>query len=207
VKIERKELEKERSMNEEKSDTSPMVKARRINRHIRIEERNDPPSALFDVSTVYPSDALPEWFAGLQAIVEDETFTNLEIHLGKSVSYHISLAGEAPPATLARRWKEPKTDTVHLANGDSIQTEINGKTLDGSSGYILLGGNDVTVDLIDGRWQERVLCSQCHRPIDRLHTHTENGVKQNYCSYCYRSQCGLTCVPQPMNQTPEKEWQ
>lgn len=31
-------------------------------------------------------------------------------------------------------------------------------------------------------------CSSCHKPIDRLYTHTENGVKQRYCSYCYMAQ-------------------
>ncbi|HYU72958.1 MAG TPA: hypothetical protein VEL31_09785 [Ktedonobacteraceae bacterium] len=35
---------------------------------------------------------------------------------------------------------------------------------------------------------EPLVCHQCHKPIDSLHTHTENGVKHNYCSYCYRAQ-------------------
>ncbi len=55
---------------------------------------------------------------------------------------------------LAARWKEPKTSEVHMLNGQIISTEINGKTLDGSSGYILIGEKDINVDLIDGYWQE-----------------------------------------------------
>ena len=62
---------------------------------------------------------------------------------------------DQPFEELAARWKEPKTTTVYLSNGNVIETEINGKTLDGSSGYVLVNGKDVNVDLIDGRWQER----------------------------------------------------
>jgi hypothetical protein len=75
-------------------DTSPLVKSRRITRHIRIEERNDPPSSLFDITVVYPSDALPEWFAPLQPIVEDETFTKMLINLGNKTYYRISIADQ-----------------------------------------------------------------------------------------------------------------
>lgn len=76
---------------EAKTDTSPFVKSRRIKRMIRIQEVNTPPSSLFDVTTEYPSDNLPEWFAGLQSIVEDETFTSMTITLGDKVKYYISL--------------------------------------------------------------------------------------------------------------------
>lgn len=75
----------------EQHDTSPMVKARRIKRLIRIQEVNTPPSSLFDTSVEYPSDGLPEWFAGLQSIVEDETFTSMKIQLGKLVQYRITI--------------------------------------------------------------------------------------------------------------------
>lgn len=82
-------------MAEEKKDTSPLVKSRRIKRQIRIQEVNNPPSSLFDITVEYPSDQLPEWFAGLQSIVEDETFTSLEINLGERVRYRIAIASEA----------------------------------------------------------------------------------------------------------------
>ena len=68
-----------------------MVHARRIKRTIRIEERNTPPSSVFDVTVAYASDALPEWFAGLQSIVEDETFTSMTLKLGEKVEYLISI--------------------------------------------------------------------------------------------------------------------
>lgn len=72
-------------------DTSPMIRSKRIKRMIQIEERNTPPSALFDRTVEYPSDGLPEWFQGLQSIVEDETFTGMEINLGNKVRYLISI--------------------------------------------------------------------------------------------------------------------
>ena len=75
-------------------DTSPLVKSRRTKRQIQIEERNDPPTALFDITVVYPSDDLPEWFRGLQSIVEDETFTKMLINLGNKTYYHITIADQ-----------------------------------------------------------------------------------------------------------------
>src|SRR5882672_1273272 len=78
-------------------DTSPFIRSARIKRQIRIQEVNNPPSTLFDATVEYPSDELPEWFAPLQAIVEDETFTSMVIFLGAKttpgkVSYRISVA-------------------------------------------------------------------------------------------------------------------
>lgn len=73
-----------------------MVRARRIKQTIRIEERNHPPSSVFDITVTYPSDALPEWFAPLQPIVEDETFTSMTITLDEKVEYLIGIAPEAP---------------------------------------------------------------------------------------------------------------
>ena len=73
-------------------ESAPFVASRRIIRNIRIQERNNPPSIAFDVDVVYASDALPEWFQGLQSIVEDETFTNMLINLGDKVHYLISIA-------------------------------------------------------------------------------------------------------------------
>jgi|GEM_PF-2633696 len=73
-------------------ETAPFVNPRRVIRNIRIQERNNPPSLTFDVDVVYASDALPLWFAGLQSIVEDETFTDMTINLGDKVRYHLSIA-------------------------------------------------------------------------------------------------------------------
>jgi len=79
-------------MSEQKKDTSPLTKARRIKRLVQISEEHAPPSSRFDRSVEYPSDDLPEWFAGLQSIVEDEMFTSMEIRInGGEVFYHISI--------------------------------------------------------------------------------------------------------------------
>ncbi len=78
----------------EKKDLSPMVKAKRIKRMIRIQEINTPPSSLFDVTVEYPSDGLPDWFAPLQPIVEDETFSSMSINLGGKVYYRITIVHE-----------------------------------------------------------------------------------------------------------------
>jgi hypothetical protein len=85
-------IDKEKKHMDKEKDTSPLVKSRRIKRHIQIKERNNPPITLFDTTVVYPSDDLPEWFAGLQSIVEDETFTKMLINLGGKVFYHITIA-------------------------------------------------------------------------------------------------------------------
>ncbi len=78
-----------------KRDTSPFIRSQRIKRLVRIQEINNPPSFVFDQTVDYPSDALPEWFEGLQSIVEDETFTSMTINIrsGK-VQYQISIVGE-----------------------------------------------------------------------------------------------------------------
>ncbi len=70
-----------------------MVKSRRIERQVRIQEKNNPPSELFDITKIYASTDLPEWFAGLQSILEDETFTSMEINLGNRVHYLLSIVG------------------------------------------------------------------------------------------------------------------
>lgn len=75
----------------EEKDTAPLVRSRRIKRLVRIEEVNIPPSRLFDTTVEYPSDALPEWFRGLQSIVEDATFTEIHINLGGKVLYHLTI--------------------------------------------------------------------------------------------------------------------
>lgn len=81
-------------MGEMKKDTAPFVRSRRIKRKIRIQEENQPKSLTFDVVAEYSSDDLPEWFAPLQAIVEDETFTSMMINLGDRVRYSITLVSE-----------------------------------------------------------------------------------------------------------------
>jgi hypothetical protein len=78
-------------MSEQKKDTSPLVKPTRHKQTVRIQEVNTPPSTLFDVTVEYPSDDLPEWFKPLQSIVEDDTFTSMDINLGERVRYHISI--------------------------------------------------------------------------------------------------------------------
>ena len=86
-------------------DTAPFIRSRRIKRLIRIQEQNTPPVSLFDVTVEHPSDQLPEWFAPLQPIVEDETFTDMHINLGQKTHYHLSIVGalsEGPEAEQQR---------------------------------------------------------------------------------------------------------
>jgi hypothetical protein len=79
-------------MPEQPKDTSPLIRSRRIKRQVSIREENTPPIAMFDTTVEYPSDQLPEWFAPLQSIVEDEAFTSMVIYLGNGLTrYHITL--------------------------------------------------------------------------------------------------------------------
>ena len=64
-------------------DTAPFIRPTRVKREITIQEINDPPMPnSFDVTKVYPSDGLPEWFAPLKDVLEDQTVDSLEIVLG-----------------------------------------------------------------------------------------------------------------------------
>jgi len=79
-------------------DTSPIFgRSERIKRMIKIEELNDPPMPnTFDTTVEYASDSLPEWFQGLQSVVEDAGFTGMVITLGGNrrgggiTRYHLS---------------------------------------------------------------------------------------------------------------------
>ena len=62
-------------------------------RMIRITETNEIAS-IFNTSEVRPSDDLPEWFAPLRYVVEDDGFVNLTITLG-SVHYLLSVEGQS----------------------------------------------------------------------------------------------------------------
>ncbi|MGH2478115.1 MAG: hypothetical protein ACRDHW_00450 [Ktedonobacteraceae bacterium] len=74
-------------------DTSPMIPPTRVKRQVTIQEINDPPMPnTFDTTVEYPSDGLPEWFAPLQSILEDQTVDGLDIVIGGGrVRYHITL--------------------------------------------------------------------------------------------------------------------
>jgi len=82
-----------------KKDTSPVFgNAPRHKKLVTIKQVNEFAPSL-DVTAHYPSDELPEWFATLQSIVEDEGFSNrgqIVITLGSddgtggSVKYHIT---------------------------------------------------------------------------------------------------------------------
>lgn len=77
---------------QKKKDTSPFIRSRRIQRNIRIEERNIPASPTFDITVEYPTNELPEWFQGLQSILEDETFKAMQINLNNRVFYNLNIA-------------------------------------------------------------------------------------------------------------------
>ncbi len=74
-------------------DTSPFVQPTRVKRQVTIQEINDPPAPnTFDTTVAYPSDALPEWFAPLQPVLEDRTVDSLDITIGGGrVHYHITM--------------------------------------------------------------------------------------------------------------------
>ena len=73
-------------------DTSPFVQPTRVKKLVRIQEINDPPMPnTFDVTVAYLSDELPEWFAPLQPVLEDQTVDSMDITIGGgSVRYHIT---------------------------------------------------------------------------------------------------------------------
>jgi hypothetical protein len=74
-------------------DTSPFIKPTRIKKQVTIQEINNPPAPLtFDTTVEYPSDGLPEWFAPLQPVLEDQTVDSMDIVIGKGkVRYHITV--------------------------------------------------------------------------------------------------------------------
>jgi 8-oxo-dGTP pyrophosphatase MutT (NUDIX family) len=85
-----------------KQDAAPMVKPTRRKCRVQIQERNRYAS-MFNTTVQYDSDNLPEWFKGLQSIVEDLDFRKLTIKIGSDVRYHISIAEEPveePPEDL-----------------------------------------------------------------------------------------------------------
>lgn len=74
-------------------DTAPFITPTRVKRVVTIQEINDPPAPnTFDTTVNYSSDALPEWFAPLQPILEDRTVDGMGIKIGGGrVLYNISL--------------------------------------------------------------------------------------------------------------------
>ena len=102
-------------MSEQKKDTSPLVKPTRHKQTVRIQEVNTPPSSFFDTTREYPSDELPEWFAPLRSIVEDDTFTSMTINLGDKVAYHISIVDKQ---------EYPLFPFIHTAEDGSIRMQV-----------------------------------------------------------------------------------
>jgi hypothetical protein len=117
--------ESEKLMAENKKDTSPLVKARRIKRQVRIQEINNPPSSLFDVTVEYPSDGLPEWFKGLQSIVEDEVFTGMIIYIdGRKVDYHITIVGPLRKCDCCHKEVVTLYDVTPASLGDTTTLHV-----------------------------------------------------------------------------------
>lgn len=119
----------------QQQDTAPFIRSRRIKRTIRIQEENKPKSLMFDVVAEYPSDALPEWFAPLQAIVEDETFTSMVINLGNRVIYHLSIV--SPVETSAPAEQKKKTKLVPYTDPSDVHVDTD------SDGYEIQSVNAV----------------------------------------------------------------
>ena len=56
-----------------------------------------------------------------------------------------------------QHWSEPDVSLIHLSNGHTIQTEVNGLDLDGMNGFVLLQGRDIEVARrfpTDNEWTE-----------------------------------------------------
>lgn len=75
------------------SDTSPMVPSQRVKKLVQITEHNRITRSL-NTNVEYESDNLPSWFAPLQAVVEDTTFTSMAIILGNGDVQYIITAVE-----------------------------------------------------------------------------------------------------------------
>lgn len=55
-----------------------------------------------------------------------------------------------------KRWHNPPKETIKLLSGESIQHEVNGKSLDGKSGHAFVNGREIKVEWFDGIWYEQV---------------------------------------------------
>src|SRR5579859_7647363 len=58
---------------------------------------------------------------------------------------------------MATQWNEPNTSTIRLADGREVQAEVNGKSLDGKSGYVFDEGRHIKVVPLTGQpgvWRE-----------------------------------------------------
>jgi len=82
-------------------------------------------------------------------------------------STHLALPGMTPAwigdpqrsnIVDSSKWNEPDTSAIHLADGRTVQANVNGKALDGKSGYVFVEGRDIEVEpIVDqpGAWRER----------------------------------------------------
>ena len=86
-------------------------------------------------------------------LTPQETETLYQYLASKSVQIHNDVNGQVVE-DLAARWKKPNTVIVALHNGQTVETEVNGKAFDGKSGSILLNGKPTDVVLEDGEWRE-----------------------------------------------------
>ena len=52
-------------------------------------------------------------------------------------------------------WKMPDISIIHLSNGEVVDAEVNGKSLDGQSGYVYWGRGIQVERIDDDTWMER----------------------------------------------------
>ena len=57
---------------------------------------------------------------------------------------------------MSTEWHEPDVSVIHLLDGQTVEAEVNGLDLDGTSGFMMVGGREVEVWRIDGtnEWRE-----------------------------------------------------
>jgi hypothetical protein len=51
-----------------------------------------------------------------------------------------------------QNWKEPETSTIYLANGEQVDTQVNGISPEDGSGYVLVHGREVKVGPLPDTW-------------------------------------------------------
>ena len=53
-------------------------------------------------------------------------------------------------------WYEIDVSTIHLANGQTVEAEVNGKDWEGANGWVFVQGREIEVERIDrtNEWEE-----------------------------------------------------
>ena len=52
------------------------------------------------------------------------------------------------------QWREPDTSTIRLIDGQTVEAEVNGLDLDGTSGFAFVNGCEIEVKCTGNQWEE-----------------------------------------------------